>query len=64
MSKMADWTYKHRKLVVALWLLLLVGIGGISQKMGSAYSDSFTLPKTESKTALDLVAKYSPTQQG
>jgi RND superfamily putative drug exporter len=64
MSKMSDWTYKHRKLVVGLWLLLLVGLGGISQKVGSAYSDSFTLPKTESKTALDLVAKYSPSQQG
>jgi RND superfamily putative drug exporter len=64
MSAMASWTYKHRKLVVMLWLLVLVGIGAISQNVGSAYSDSFTLPKTESKTALDLVTKYFPSQRG
>lgn len=64
MSALANWTFKHRKLVVIAWLLLLVGIVGISQRVGSAYSDSFTLPKTESKTALDLLAKYSPMQKG
>jgi len=64
MSVLANWTFKHRKLVVILWLLVLVGIGGVSQKVGSAYSDSFTLPKTESKTALDLVSQYLPSQKG
>ena len=64
MSFLANWTFKHRKLVVVLWLLLLVGITGISQKVGSAYSDSFTLPKTESKTALDLLTKFAPAQKG
>ena len=64
MSSLANWTFKHRKLVVVLWLVLLVGITGISQKVGSAYSDSFTLPKTESKTALDLLSKYAPAQKG
>lgn len=64
MSRLANWTYKHRKFVVVIWLLLLVGISGVSQKVGSAYSDSFTLPKTESKTALDLIAKYFPAEKG
>lgn len=64
MSFLANWTFKHRKLVVILWLLLLAGITGVAQQAGSAYSDSFTLPKTESKTALDLLAKYAPAQKG
>ena len=64
MSFLANWTFKHRKLVVLLWLVLLAGITGVAQQVGSAYSDSFTLPKTESKTALDLVAKYAPAQKG
>lgn len=64
MSFLANWTFKHRKLVVVLWLLVLTGITGISQKVGSAYSDSFTLPKTESKTALDLLARFAPARQG
>ncbi len=64
MSFLANWTFKHRKLVVVIWLVLLVGITGVAQKVGSAYSDSFTLPKTESKTALDLLTKYAPAQKG
>lgn len=64
MSFLANWTFKHRKLVVVLWLLVLAGITGVSQQVGSAYSDSFTLPKTESKTALDLLTKYAPAQKG
>ena len=64
MSFLANWTFKHRKLVVVIWLVLLVGITGVSQRVGSAYSDSFTLPKTESKTALDLLTKYAPAQKG
>jgi RND superfamily putative drug exporter len=64
MSFLAHWTFKHRKLVVLLWLVLLVGMTGVSQKVGSAYSDSFTLPKTESKTALDLLTKFAPAQKG
>ncbi len=64
MSFLANWTFKHRKLVVVIWLVLLVAITGVAQKVGSAYSDSFTLPKTESKTALDLLTKYAPAQKG
>ncbi|MEI9907430.1 MAG: hypothetical protein WDO06_05610 [Actinomycetota bacterium] len=64
MSFIANWTFKHRKLVVLLWLLLLGGITVLAQNAGTAYSDSFTLPNTESKTALDLLTKYAPTQRG
>jgi RND superfamily putative drug exporter len=64
MSALANWTFKHRKFVVMAWLVLLVGIGTIGRQVGSAYSDSFTLPKTESKSALDLLSKYSTTQKG
>lgn len=64
MSALANWTFRHRKLMVIAWLLVLVGIVGVGQLVGSAYSDSFTLPKTESRSALDLLAKYSPTQKG
>ena len=64
MSFLANWTYKHRSLVVIGWLLLLAGVAVVGQQVGSAYSDSFTLPKTESKVALDLLSKYAPAQKG
>lgn len=64
MSALANVAFKYRKFVVITWLFLFVGIVGISNQVGSAYSDSLTLPKAESKIALDLMAKYSPTQKG
>jgi RND superfamily putative drug exporter len=64
MSDLANLSYKYRKFIVIAWLVLLAGIVGISNQVGSAYSDSLTLPKAESKIALDLMAQYSPTQKG
>lgn len=64
MNFLANWTFGHRKSVVTAWLLLLAGMVVVGQQIGSAYSDSFTLPKTESKVALDLLSKYAPTQKG
>ena len=64
MSSLANLVYKYRKLTVVIWIVLLLGMTGVSQKVGSAYSDSFTLPDAESKTALDLIAKYLPADKG
>lgn len=64
MSGLANFVYKHRKLTALVWVLLLVGITGWSQKAGSAYSDSFTLPHTESTTALNLLLKYQHQESG
>ena len=64
MSALANWTFRYRKLVVIAWLVFLAGIGVVGQQVGSAYSNSFTLPKTESKVALDLLSKYAPSQKG
>lgn len=64
MQKLAHLCFKYRKTVVAVWLLSLVGFLFLGHSVGSAYSSNFTLPKTESKTALDLIAKNLPIQKG
>ncbi len=64
MSGLAGIVYKHRKLTALIWVALLVGMLGWSQKIGSAYSDSFTLPNTQSKIALDLVTQHNPSEKG
>jgi len=63
-SKLAGFVYRHRKATALVWVLLLVGITVWSQKVGSVYSNSFTLPNTESKTALDLLTAHNPAQKG
>jgi RND superfamily putative drug exporter len=47
-----------------IWIILLLGITTWSQKVGSAYTNSFTLPNTESKIALDLITQHNPSEKG
>ncbi|KDN75573.1 membrane protein [Streptomyces olindensis] len=64
MSTLARWCYRHRLVVVLLWLCMLVGLGVASQSAGSAYNNSFSLPNTESTRALNLLKSAFPSQSG
>ncbi len=64
MRSLASWCVRHRRLVLALWVLTLVGITTASNVMGTAYSDSFSLPNTESTRAISLLESVSPKVSG
>jgi putative drug exporter of the RND superfamily len=64
MRKLASWSYTHRWIVLAAWLAALVGTTVISKSVGSAYSNSFTLPDAESTRALNLIRSVAPKQSG
>ena len=42
-------------MVLAIWVAALFVLGGLSASAGSGYTDSFSLPGTESTTALNLL---------
>ena len=46
MASFARWCYRHRIIVVIVWLVVLVSVIGIERAVGSAYSNNFTLPGT------------------
>jgi RND superfamily putative drug exporter len=60
----ATWCFRHRRIVLGAWLLGLVALFGLSSAAGSAYSNSFTLPHTDSTRAIDLLKAASPRQSG
>jgi RND superfamily putative drug exporter len=64
MSALARWCYRHRLVIVVLWLGMLVGLGVISTGAGSAYSSTLSVPKTESSHAVDLLVKSAPAASG
>jgi putative drug exporter of the RND superfamily len=64
MSTLARWSFRHKFVVIAAWVLLLVGLSALSQAVKSDYNDSFSLPGTGSTTAQDLLAKAVPAQAG
>ncbi|MFI5054371.1 MAG: MMPL family transporter, partial [Acidimicrobiia bacterium] len=64
MRGLARWSFGHRRVVVAAWLAGLVILFGISRSVGTAYSNTFTLPNTESTQALKLLQAAAPQASG
>src|SRR3954452_20041440 len=55
MKALARWCFRHKFVVLAVWVVSLVVLGGLSASAGSGYTDSFSLPGAESTTALNLL---------
>jgi putative drug exporter of the RND superfamily len=55
MKALARWCFTHKFVVLAVWIVGLIGLGGLNASAGSGYTDSFSLPGTESTTALNLL---------
>ncbi|RKN37294.1 MMPL family transporter [Streptomyces hoynatensis] len=64
MSTLARWCHRRRLLVLLLWLACLVGLGVASGVAGDGYRTDFTLPDSESSTALDLMSEATPDTAG
>ena len=64
MRRLATWCVRHRRLVVLFWAMVLVVVSLLSAAAGSDYSNSFSLPKTESSDAINLLEAASPKVSG
>ncbi|HEX9315143.1 MAG TPA: MMPL family transporter, partial [Actinomycetota bacterium] len=64
MRTLARFSFRRRWLVVAAWLVALVGVTLLTRAVGTGYSNSFTLPKTESTRAIELLQAAQPKQAG
>ncbi len=64
MASFAHWCYRHRVVVLVVWLAVLASFFGIDRAVGNAYSNSFNLPGTESSKALSMLTAAMPKQSG
>src|SRR3984957_16707790 len=64
MRALATWCVRHRRLVLLFWIAALVVVSLISRAVGTDYSNSFSLPKTESSDAINLLVAASPKVSG
>src|SRR5919197_613936 len=55
MRSLARWCFRHKFVVLAIWVVALFVLGGLSAGAGSGYTDQFSLPGTESTTAFNLL---------
>src|SRR4051794_31571098 len=57
-------SYRHRLRVVLAWLAALVVLGGLSAAVSKGFDENFSLPGTESQTALDSLNRTFPQAGG
>jgi RND superfamily putative drug exporter len=61
---LATACFRHRRFVVVCWLLALISMTGLSRAVGTNYTNSFSLPNTESTRALDILKSVVPQSAG
>ncbi len=64
MRTLARFAVRRRRLVLAVWLVALLGVGIGVAVVGTGYNDQFSLPDTESSRVLTLLEKVSPAAAG
>ncbi len=64
MRSIARWCVTHRRIVLAGWLVALIGLTVLSQSAGSDYKNSFSLKGTQSFEAQTLLQKSAPKASG
>jgi len=58
--RMGRFAFRRRRLVLALWIVVLAGLGfGMASVTGKT-SDAFSIPGTQSQQAIDLLQKQFP----
>ena len=55
MASLARWCFRNRGKVLAIWIILLLGIGIGANRWGDSYNTSFSMPGTDSTKALSLL---------
>ncbi|MGD9960610.1 MMPL family transporter [Nocardioides sp.] len=58
--RLGRWSFRHRFVVTAFWLVLLVLAGVGANTLSGKTSDQFTLPGVESIKAFDLIKERTP----
>ncbi|MEU7906844.1 MMPL family transporter [Actinoplanes sp. NPDC049118] len=57
-------SFRRRKLVVVLWLVLLAALGGAALAFKGPTASNFTMPGTESQRAIDALQREFPEASG
>src|SRR5690606_33729076 len=63
-AALARWCYRHRLVVLLLWVGALCGLAVSARSAGTNYASVFSLPDTDSKRAYDLLEKAFPERAG
>jgi len=63
-AALARWCYRHRLVVLLIWVGAVFGLGFAGSAAGTDYANTFSLPNTDSTRAYDLMEKAFPQSAG
>ncbi|MFI1400437.1 MMPL family transporter [Streptomyces sp. NPDC020681] len=64
LHRLGRWCARHAWRVIAVWAILLVGLGVANSTWGGAFADSFSLPGTSTQTGTDLLKAHGGDSSG
>ena len=62
LARLADWTFRRRRVVVLAWLVALVATIGAGSQLSGDWSADYATPGSESKAAAERLADRFPDQ--
>jgi RND superfamily putative drug exporter len=64
LGRLAGFCYDRRRLVVAVWVLLVIGVTVVAQVVGTHFENKFTSGNTPSQQATNILNASFPTKAG
>jgi len=62
--RLGKFSYRHRWLVISLWLAVMVAVGGAAAAFHGTLSNNFQIPGTETQQMADKLKKDLPSSSG
>ena len=62
--RLGKFSYRHRWLVISLWLAVMVAVGGAAAAFHGTMSNNFQIPGTETQQMADKLKKELPNASG
>src|SRR5436305_1825337 len=64
MLTVAQWSVRHRKLIIVAWIAALIALMGASRAAGDKFANNLTLPATDSTHGTALLQSSFPAAAG
>src|SRR5213083_902975 len=64
LQRLGRTSFRHRRVVLAIWVGLLVAVAGVAGLAGGSFDSNFSVPGTECQHATNLLAQHSPSTKG
>ena len=62
--RLGKFSFRHRWLVISLWLAVMVAVGGAAAAFHGTLSNNFQIPGTETQQMADKLKKELPSSSG